>query len=63
MTIDQLVAAVEADLVAGADEETLGFWLEVVDFVNNSMLPGSAGCGEEIVRGSRHGRRVGNHRP
>ncbi len=63
MTVEQLVAAVEADLVAGADEETLEFWLEVVDFVNNSFLPGSAGCDEEIVRQSRSGRRVGNHRP
>jgi len=63
MTVEQLVAAVEADLVAGADEETLGFWLEVVDFVNNSMLPGSAGCDEEIARGTRNGRRVGNHPP
>jgi len=63
MTVEQLVMAVEADLVAGADEETLDFWLEVIDFVNNSLLPGLTGCGEEIVRGSRGGRRVGHHQP
>jgi len=63
MTVEQLAAAVEADLVAAAGDDILGFWLEVVDFVNNSFLPGSAGCDEETVRGSHNGRRVGNHRP
>lgn len=59
MSIAELITAVEMDLVAGAQEEILEFWLEVVDFVNNSWLPGEGGCEEELTRRSgnrRHGR-------
>lgn len=62
MTVAELIAAVEADLVAGADDEILGFWLEVLDFVNNARVAGPGGCDEEIVRRSGN-RRGGNHRP
>jgi hypothetical protein len=62
MTVAELIAAAETDMVAGSDDEILGFWLEVVDFVNNARLPGPSGCGEAIVRGSGN-RRHGNHRP
>lgn len=59
MTIAELITAVETDLVAGAQEEILEFWLEVIDFVNNSSLSGEGGCKEEFTRRSgnrRHGR-------
>jgi uncharacterized repeat protein (TIGR01451 family) len=62
MTVAELIAAVEADLVAGADDEILGFWLEVLDFVNNARLAGPGGCDEGIVRRSGT-RRGGIHRP
>jgi uncharacterized repeat protein (TIGR01451 family) len=62
MTVAELIAAVEVDLVAGADDEILGFWLEVLDFVNNARLAGAGGCDEEIVRQSGN-RRRGTHRP
>ncbi len=62
MTVEELIAAVETDLVAGADDETLEFWMEVVDFVNNARLPGAGGCDEEVVRRPGKGRH-GSHRP
>ncbi|RLE19051.1 MAG: hypothetical protein DRJ50_12530, partial [Actinobacteria bacterium] len=62
MTVAELIAAVEADLVAGADDDILEFWLEVVDFVNNARLPGPGDCDGEIVRQSGN-RRHTNHRP
>lgn len=45
MTIAELVAAAEADILAGAGDEILGFWLEVIDFVNNATV---SGCGEVL---------------
>jgi uncharacterized repeat protein (TIGR01451 family) len=62
MTVEQLIAAVEAELVAGAADEILEFWLEVVDFVNNARLPGPGGCDGEVVRRSGNRRHV-THRP
>ncbi len=40
MTIAELVAAAEADILAGADDEILEFWQEVIDFVNNATVNG-----------------------
>lgn len=62
MTVAELITAVETDLVAGADDETLEFWMEVVDFVNNSRLPGAGGCDGEVVRRTGN-RRHATHRP
>ena len=62
MTVEQLIVAVEADLDAGAADEILEFWLEVVDFVNNARLPGPGGCDGEVVRRSGNRRHV-THRP
>lgn len=62
MSVAGLIAAAEADILGGADDEILGFWIEVIDFVNNAYLPGSPDCITEPV--SRHGnRRHGAHRP
>ncbi|MCD4747987.1 MAG: DUF11 domain-containing protein, partial [Thermoanaerobaculales bacterium] len=38
MTIAELVAAAEADILAGAEDEILNFWAEVIDFVNNATI-------------------------
>jgi len=62
MTVAELIAAVETDLVEGADDEVLGFWLEVLDFVNNARLAGPGGCDEGLIRRSGN-RRAGIHRP
>ena len=62
MTVAGLIEAVEADLVAGAADDILGCWLEVLDFVNNSRLPGQGGCDGEVVRRSGN-RRHGRHQP
>lgn len=62
MTVAELVSAVEADMVAAAPDEVLGVWLEIVDYVNNSHLPGEGGCEEQYVRRAG-GRRNGRHRP
>lgn len=62
MTVAELIVATEADIVAEADEDVLGFWKDVVDFVNNSRLPGAGGCDKETVRRSDN-RRLGRHRP
>jgi len=44
MTVWDLIVAVEADLEAGADDEDLNFWSEVVDAVNNSYVVGEGVC-------------------
>jgi uncharacterized repeat protein (TIGR01451 family) len=62
MTVEELIAAIEADLVAGADDEILEIWLDIADFVNNSRLPGEGSCEGEVVRRSDN-RRHGRHRP
>ncbi|RLE27601.1 MAG: hypothetical protein DRJ65_02340 [Acidobacteria bacterium] len=45
MTIAELVAAAEADILAGVGDEILEFWQEVIDFVNNAS---SANCKEVL---------------
>jgi len=62
MTIAELVAAVEADLLAGSGDDVLEFWMEVVDYVNNASIPGPGGCDGEAVRRAGHRRHAG-HRP
>jgi len=44
MTVGELLDEVDAGLAAGADDTQLTFWLEVVDAVNNSRVPGEFGC-------------------
>ena len=44
MTVWDLIVAVETDLEAGADDEDLNFWSEVVDAVNNSYVVGEGEC-------------------
>ncbi len=46
MTLAELVAAAEADILAGAEDEILEFWQEVIDFVNNATV---SGCSEVQV--------------
>ena len=63
MTVEALIAAAEADLLAGADDDVLEFWMDVIDFVNNASLPGAGGCDDEFVRRTATRGRHGNHRP
>jgi len=44
MTVGGLLVAAETVLVKGADDETLNFWSEVVDAVNNSYVVGEGEC-------------------
>jgi len=43
MTVGELLDGVDLGF-AGADDEQLTFWSEVVDAVNNSRIPGQFGC-------------------
>ena len=63
MTVEVLITAAETDLLAGADDETLEYWLDVIDFVNNASLPGAGGCDGEFVRQTAPRGRHGYHRP
>lgn len=45
MTVGDLATAVETDLLAGADDDVLGMWLEIVDFVNNAS---TSGCSDVV---------------
>jgi len=42
-TVEELIEEIELGF-AGADDEQLNFWSEVVDAVNNSRVPGEFGC-------------------
>jgi hypothetical protein len=64
MTVEALIAAAEAAILAGADDETLEQWKDVIDFVKSSSLPGSGGCdGEEATTRSSSQRRRAVNRP
>lgn len=52
-TVDQAISATEAALIDGADPAVLGFWAEVLDFVNNSLIPGEEGCQQPRTGGHR----------
>ena len=54
MTVGDLLAEVDAGLAAGADDTQLTFWLEVVDAVNNSSVPGELGCNAPRAVSGRH---------
>jgi hypothetical protein len=43
-TVMELIAAVEDALVLPAEDLELAYWSEVVDAVNNSLVPGEPGC-------------------
>ena len=56
MTVGELIEAVELAMEDG-DEESYGFWSEVVDFVNNALVPGESGCVDSRAgSGRRRGR-------
>lgn len=56
MTVAELIEAVEDAMVDSADDQTLVFWSEVVDFVNNAQVAGETGCQESrVVRSRRRG--------
>jgi uncharacterized repeat protein (TIGR01451 family) len=57
-TIWELIVAVEEALLLPADDQELGYWSEVVDAVNNSLLPGEPGCVSPL---STTGRRRAGH--
>jgi uncharacterized repeat protein (TIGR01451 family) len=63
MTVWELIDEVEEALVVEADDEELTFWSEVVDAVNNSLIPGEPGCTSGRAtsgrRGIDHGRSGG----
>jgi uncharacterized repeat protein (TIGR01451 family) len=58
MTVGELRDKVDAGLAAGAEDNELTFWSEVVDAVNNSRVPGEFGCNTPR---SVSGRQRGNH--
>ncbi|HSN54916.1 MAG TPA: DUF11 domain-containing protein [Candidatus Sulfomarinibacteraceae bacterium] len=57
MTVEALIAAAEADILAGADDETLELWKDIIDFVNSSSLPGPGGCDSEEASTRNAGQR------
>jgi hypothetical protein len=60
MTITELIAVVEESMVNGDDDDTLVFWGEVVDYVNNAQVDGETGCREtRTVRSRRRGQHGG----
>jgi hypothetical protein len=54
MTVGELLDEVDAGLAAGADDTQLTFWLEVVDAVNNSSVPGELLCNAPRSVSGRH---------
>ena len=54
MTVGELLSEVDAGLAGGAEDTQLTFWLEVVDAVNNSRVPGEYGCTAPRTVSSRH---------
>jgi hypothetical protein len=61
MTVLELIEEVEEALLVEADDEELTFWSEVVDAVNNSLIPGEPGCTAARPTSGRH--RAGHGRP
>lgn len=55
MTVEELIETVETAIVDGADNDELGFWSEVVDALNNALLPGELGCSAPRHGGRRSG--------
>jgi uncharacterized repeat protein (TIGR01451 family) len=43
-TVMELIVAVEDALLLPAEDQDLNYWSEVVDAVNNSLVPGESGC-------------------
>jgi uncharacterized repeat protein (TIGR01451 family) len=56
-----LIVAVEDALVLPAEDQELTFWSEVVDAVNNSLVPGEPGCTAARLTSGRQ--RAGNGKP
>lgn len=59
LTVAELIEEVEDAMVGGADDRTLVFWGEVVDYVNNAQVAGETGCQEVRVVRRRLGRMGG----
>ena len=51
MTVAEVLQGAEADLVAGADDQTLVAWAELIDFINSSGPPDHPDCQEAPRRG------------
>jgi uncharacterized repeat protein (TIGR01451 family) len=43
-TVATVIVASETALLAGADEATLLFWKDIVDFIDNAQAPGQGSC-------------------
>jgi len=54
MTVWELLAAAETDLVEEANDGQLTFWSEVIDAVNNSFVAGEGQCADHRKVSSRH---------
>jgi uncharacterized repeat protein (TIGR01451 family) len=52
-TVDHVLTEAEAALIAGADDDVLVFWKDVIDFVNNAQLPEDCGSALRRARGTR----------
>ncbi|MEJ2580499.1 MAG: hypothetical protein P8127_02500 [Acidobacteriota bacterium] len=63
-TVMALITAVEDALNLPAEDQELNYWTEVVDAVNNSLVPGEPGCSVPMTvtgrRGPAHGKRGGD---
>ena len=60
-TVMELIVAVEDALLLPAEDQDLNYWSEVVDAVNNSLVPGEAGCTSPRSASSR--KRAGQGKP
>jgi uncharacterized repeat protein (TIGR01451 family) len=60
-TVMELIVAIEDALVLPAEDQELTYWSEVVDAVNNSLVPGEPGCTAARVTSGRQ--RAGNGKP
>jgi uncharacterized repeat protein (TIGR01451 family) len=60
-TVMELITAVEDALLAPEDDQVLSYWSEVVDAVNNSLVPGEPGCMEPLTTSGRQ--RAGGSSP
>jgi uncharacterized repeat protein (TIGR01451 family) len=61
MTVEDVLADAEEELIAGTDDGQLNFWAEVIDAINNSIVGGEGECHERRTISSGH--RTGKGRP
>lgn len=60
-TVMELITAVEDALLLPEEDQVLNYWSEVVDAVNNSLVPGEPGCTEPLTTTGRQ--RAGSGKP